>query len=132
MIPAAARWFRFGLVGLGGMGVQVLLLVTLADGMGVNVLLSSVGAVGAAILHNFVWHLRWTWADRTRRESVARLFTRFTAANGLVSLVGNAVLVAALVEITQVPVAAASLIAIATCGLVNYVLADSVVFTAPE
>lgn len=98
-------------------------------GAGLNLQIATVTAVGAAILHNFVWHLRWTWADRTSDASIVRLFARFGAANGLVSLAGNAVLTTLLVEHAGVRIAAAALIAIAACGILNYALADLVVFT---
>ena len=48
------------------------------------------------VLHNFLWHERFTWADRTgkfhrflhAREWPARLF-RFNLSNGAISMVGN-------------------------------------------
>jgi putative flippase GtrA len=123
-----SRPLRFALVGLAGIAVQVAVLVALVA-VGLNLQVATVTAVGAAILHNFVWHLRWTWVDRASNASVVQLFARFSAANGLVSLAGNAVLTTVLVEHAGVRVAAASLIAIATCGILNYTLADLVVFT---
>jgi len=122
------RPLRFALVGLAGIAVQVAVLVGLV-GAGLNLQIATVTAVAAAILHNFVWHLRWTWVDRTSNASVMRLFAKFGAANGLVSLAGNAVMTTVLVEDAGVRVAAASLIAIAACGILNYTLADLVVFT---
>jgi putative flippase GtrA len=122
------RPLRFALVGLAGIAVQVAVLVALV-GFGLNLQIATVTAVGAAILHNFVWHVRWTWVERTSDASVLQLFVTFSAANGLVSLVGNAVMMTVLVEHAGVRVAAASLIAIGTCGILNYTLADLVVFT---
>ena len=48
------------------------------------------------MLHNFVWHERWTWADRrfggfAGPQTFARL-VRFNVATGLISIVGNLVL----------------------------------------
>jgi putative flippase GtrA len=121
------RPLRFALVGLVGIVVQVALLLGLVA-TGLNLQVATMTAVCAAILHNFLWHLRWTWADRASEASIVRVFARFSATNGIVSLAGNAVLTTLLVHHAGVRVAAASLVAIAACGLVNYALADLVVF----
>jgi putative flippase GtrA len=97
-------------------------------------LLATVLAVEAAILHNFVWHERYTWRDRGRvssRESLARL-VRFHLTNGVVSLVGNALAMRWLVGEMHLPVIPANLIAITACWLLNFVLSDRVVFTRCE
>jgi putative flippase GtrA len=131
MMHPNKRWLRFGLVGLVGIGVQVATLVVLVEHAGVNLQAATLAAVSTAILHNFVWHLRWTWADRASGGPLVLLFARFSAANGFVSLAGNAVLMTVLVEGADVAVATASLIAIGACGVLNYALADRLVFTAP-
>jgi putative flippase GtrA len=123
-----SRPLRFLLVGLGGVVLQVTALVLLVDGLGANLQLATVAAVGAAVSHNFAWHLRWTWGDRTPGAPLIPLFVRFSAANGFVSLVGNTVIVTALVEIANVPLPIASLTSIVACGVLNYVLADRMVF----
>ena len=49
--------------------------------------------VSAAIVHNFAWHVRWTWRDRMRPgTSRIRAFIRFVGANGVVSLIGSVLL----------------------------------------
>ena len=131
MAPLSGRWLRFNLVGLGGIVVQVAALTTLVDVADAPVLPATVLAVGAAIGHNFLWHLAWTWRDRRLATSPALLLARFVTANGLISLGGNAVVVTALVDGARLPVWAASLVAIAICGLVNYVVADRLVFLPP-
>jgi putative flippase GtrA len=106
----------------------VCLLAVLVDGFGANLQAATVVAVGVTVAHNFAWHLRWTWMDRARDRSILALFARFSAANGLVSLVGNTALMTLLVDAAHIPVPAASLMAIAACGILNYVLADRGVF----
>jgi putative flippase GtrA len=128
-VTTLPRWVRFNLVGLAGVVVQVVALVTLADGFAVNLRIATITAVLAALAHNFVWHVRWTWADRPS-GSVAATFVRFTMANGFISLVGNAVLVSMLIDAAGVPTVAASLIAIGACSLLNYALADRLVFSS--
>jgi putative flippase GtrA len=57
------RFVRFNIVGAGGLLLQLALL----DGLvraGVPLVAATLMACEAAILHNFVWHDRWTFADR--------------------------------------------------------------------
>jgi putative flippase GtrA len=132
--PATARrFFRFNLVGAIGIAVQLAMLELLRRA-GLDYLVATIIAVEAAILHNFVWHERYTWRDRdsvSRWESFARLL-RFHLANGAVSLVGNAVIMRWLVGAFGVAVLPANVAAIAACGLVNFVLGDRLVFTRCE
>ena len=51
-------------VGAMGLGVQLLVLRLLATGTTLALQTSMALAVETALLHNFVWHERWTWADR--------------------------------------------------------------------
>jgi putative flippase GtrA len=127
MLPPP-RPLRFLLVGLLGIVLQMTVLVVLADGLGANLQAATVAAVAVTVAHNFAWHLRWTWMDRARGASLLVLFARFSAANGLVSLVGNTVLMTVFVDAAHLPVPLASLMAIAACGVLNYVLADMAVF----
>jgi putative flippase GtrA len=84
------RLFRFSLVGAIGIGVQLLVLVILIA-MKMNYLLATGLAVEAAVLHNFLWHRRFTWPDRAGRDVQSALaqLLRFHVSNGLVSMAGN-------------------------------------------
>jgi putative flippase GtrA len=115
------------LVGAGGVIVQTLTLVVLLRIAGMHYLAATAVAVEASVLHNFVWHRRWTWADRRRSPAVASLL-RFNATNGVTSLVGNLALMFLLVGILQLNPHAANLITIGICSLVNFALADCFVF----
>lgn len=119
---------RFLLVGLGGIVLQMTLLMMLVDGLGANLQLATVAAVSAAVVHNFAWHVRWTWADRAPGQGLAARFARFSAANGFVSLVGNTVVMTVLVDTAHLSLPIASLTAIAASGVLNCVLADRMVF----
>ena len=55
------RWLTYNAVGLVGMAVQLGALVALTELGRLNVLVATALAVETAILHNFVWHERWTW-----------------------------------------------------------------------
>lgn len=61
----ATRWLKFNLVGGIGIVVQMLTLVMLKTGLHFNYLLATALAVETAVIHNFFWHERFTWADRS-------------------------------------------------------------------
>jgi hypothetical protein len=56
-----------------GLGLQLLVLRLLATATTLPLQTSLMLAVETALLHNFVWHERWTWADRKRGASRACL-----------------------------------------------------------
>lgn len=121
------RFVRFNIVGAGGLLLQLALL----DGLvraGVPLVVATLVACESAILHNFVWHERWTWADRRTGSGLGRLL-RFHAANGLVSLVGGTAFTSMLYGF-GLPVVAANLAAVVLCAGVNFLCADRVVFDA--
>ena len=60
-----ARLLKFNFVGAIGIGVQFGVLFLLKSVWHVHYLVATVIAVEMAVLHNFVWHERFTWADRT-------------------------------------------------------------------
>jgi putative flippase GtrA len=57
------RWAAFNAVGLAGVAVQLACLALLVHA-GSHYLAATALAVEAAVLHNFLWHQRWTWRDR--------------------------------------------------------------------
>ena len=59
-----SRGIRFISVGAGGFVVHAATLQGLVSLAGVPYPLATALAVEASILHNFLWHERWTWADR--------------------------------------------------------------------
>jgi putative flippase GtrA len=124
------HWLKFNAVGLIGIAVQLLALTILAGGLGFNYLVSTFLAVETAVLHNFVWHERWTWVERTRRTAsgVFGRLLRFHLANGLISIGGNLVLMWLLVSELHLHYFLANLIAIGTCSVVNFFASDRLVF----
>ncbi len=118
----ALRWLKFNAVGAAGIVVQLALLALLAKGLKVSYLLATALAVEAAVIHNFFWHQRFTWADRASsgtRESLGRLL-RFNLTNGGLSILGNLVLMRLLVGRFHIPLMVANLIAIAVCSVANF------------
>lgn len=125
----AWHWVKFNLVGAIGIGVQLAVLAALNRALG-NYVLATAIAVEFTVLHNFLWHERFTWADRAGlswRESLLRL-VKFNLSNGAVSVLGNIVLMRCFVGGLGLPVLVANLLAIAVCGLVNFLLGDRFVF----
>jgi putative flippase GtrA len=115
---------------MAGMAVQLGSLALFNRWAGGHYLYASAAALEVTLLHNFVWHLRYTWRDR--RDNSARLgqLMRFHLSNGLVSLAGNLALMRILVEGARMPVLAANCIAILCCSLVNFCLGNEWVFAA--
>ena len=124
------RWMKFNLVGAIGIGVQLATLGFLTKLVGMNYLLATALAVEAAVLHNYLWHERFTWSDRssaTPSQMLARL-ARFNLTTGLVSIGGNLALMWLLAGQLHLPYLIANALAIATCSILNFLLSDRVVF----
>ena len=124
------RWLRFNLVGGIGIAVQLVLLLLLKSILHFNYLAATALAVEATVIHNFLWHERYTWADRLQpswRNSLPRLL-RFNLTNGAVSIAGNLGLMKFMVDIGHMNYLVANAIAIALCSLVNFVVSNEYVF----
>ena len=125
------RFLKFNFVGGIGVVVQLAALTLLRSGFHSDYLLATVLAVETAVIHNFLWHERFTWRDRPsahRSESLTR-FLKFNASNGAVSIVGNLLIMRALVGGAGMNYVAANLAAITVCSLVNFLLSDRLVFS---
>src|SRR5262249_6038068 len=108
---------------------QLFVLKLLKTGLEMNYLGATFVAVEIAVLHNFIWHERWTWLETTRSNAegaVGRLF-RFHLTNGLISIVGNLLLIWIFVSKFHIYYSLATLIAIATCSILNFVASDRLV-----
>ncbi len=124
------RWLKFNAVGALGILVQTGALGFFVHVVGMHYLVATALAVEAAVLHNFFWHRRWTWADRRQAGfsfGLAALL-RFNLTNGLVSIAGNLLFMAILTGAAGVEPLAANFVSIALCSLMNFLLADRFVF----
>jgi dolichol-phosphate mannosyltransferase len=124
------RLLKFSIVGAAGIAVQLATLAALTA-MAINYLLATVLAVEMAILHNFFWHRRFTWPDRLTRveQGVTRSLIRFHLGNGLISAIGNLVMMRVLVGFFRLPVVAANISAITICWLANFFVCDYWIFS---
>jgi len=127
--PIATRWIKFNLVGGMGIVVQVLMLLVLKTGLHLHYLVATASAVEAAVIHNFLWHERFTWADRAG-PGFAR-FCKFNLTTGLFSIAGNLVLMKLLVGLGHMNYLLANGITITGCSVVNFLVSDGFVFAAP-
>jgi putative flippase GtrA len=127
------RWVKFNAVGGIGIVVQLAALAFLRSFLKLDYLPATGLAVELAVIHNFLLHVRFTWADRPASrwaQSLVRL-AKFNASNGAVSLAGNLVLMRLLVGEMKLNYVVANLVAIVVCSLVNFLLGDRFVFV-PE
>lgn len=125
------RWLAFNTVGALGILVQLGALALFTRLLGWNYLTATAFAVEAAVLHNFVWHERWTWVERARGGMAAMFgrLTRFHLSNGFFSILGNVLLVKLFVDSIGMPVTIANLSAIAICSVLNFFAGEHLVFT---
>lgn len=124
------RWLKFNAVGALGMAVQLGALGVFVRVLGLHYLLATALAVEAAVLHNFLWHRRWTWADRPGIASPAwgLLLLRFNLTTGTVSIVGNLLFMGLLAGAAGLEPLLANLLSIGLCSLVNFLVCDRFVF----
>ncbi len=119
-----ARWGKFNLVGAMGVMVQLCMLALINRFAAGHYLLASSAAIELTLLHNFVWHLRYTWRDRRETSTVLPRLIQFHVSNGMVSLMGNLALMRILVHEAHFPVLVSNGIAILCCSMLNYWLGE--------
>ena len=118
------RCGRFAAVGAMGMVVQLGTLALLNCGLPGHYLIASGAALELTLVHNFAWHVRYTWRDRQSDVRWLDALTKFHVSNGAVSFGGNLALMWVLVRHGHLPVVFANLIAIGCCSLANFGLGD--------
>jgi putative flippase GtrA len=127
------RWLKFNFVGAIGIAVQLAMLWILERAFHLHYLAATALAVETAVLHNFVWHERFTWKDRARggwRPAVLRLL-RFHAGNGVVSIVGNLALMRLFAGALGMNHLIANGLAIGICSVANFAAGEWFVFREP-
>ena len=124
----AARWGRFNLLGLLGVAVQLTVLAACSRMAPGHYLAATAAAVEVTLLHNFAWHVLYTWRGRVEEMTLSEPLLRFHLSNGAVSLLGNLGLMRVLVQSARLPVLLANGIAIVACSLVNFFQGENWVF----
>jgi putative flippase GtrA len=120
------RWLKFNAVGGIGVGVQLVVLALVKSGLQMDYLIATGLAVESAVIHNFLWHERFTWADRAGDRWTR--FAKFNLTTGLFSIGGNLLMMRLLVGWAGANYLAANGITIVACSLMNFVVSDRVVF----
>lgn len=119
------RFMRFGLVGLSGVFVDMSIFYLLHDPAALSLPLtrSKIIAAEVAIINNFLWNDRWTFADISSQQSGwSKRIKRFIKFN-LVCLLGlslNVVILNILVNYFRINDYLANLIAIAIVTIWNF------------
>ena len=124
------RWIAFYAVAALGMVVQLSTLGALTGWLGLHYLLGTGLAVEAAVLHNFIWHESWTWAERVRGDKAGRWgrLARFNLTTGALSIGGNLIFTKLFVDHLAMNYALANLGSIAVCSILNFFACDRLVF----
>ena len=70
--PLVVRWLKFNLVGALGIPVQMGAFAVFFSALHLNYMVATALAVETAVLHNFVWHERYTWKHRSEERRVGK------------------------------------------------------------
>jgi len=110
---------KFICVGVVGGVVNCVLLSSLVTRLHWHHLLASAVAIQIAVVHNFIWHDRWTFKDRREHS---RWLTRFWNYElvAFASMLINWLLLAILVDGGHQPLMTANLIGIAFGAVINF------------
>ena len=125
------RWGKFNLVGVLGVVVQLAALALIDHVAPGHYLLATAAAIEITLLHNFVWHTRYTWRDRCDGASLWTQCFRFHLSNGMVSMLGNLAVMRILADEAHMPLLAANTIAILFCSMMNFCIGDRWAFAGP-
>ena len=134
LLPLVRKWMRFNAIGVMGVGVQLLVLVLLRRYFQLNPFVATFFAIQCALIHNFLWHQRWTWSGNRSagKKAAFRRFLRFTSSSGTISTVGTLGFTALLVQAVNLPYVVCNLMAIGACNIANFLFSHTFVFQPAE
>jgi len=127
------RFPRYCTVGVIGVCGKIAVLSALIEVGRVGYLPATAIAVETAIIHSFLWHLFWTWRDRSTGISIPAILSRlvrFHLANGAVGFISNLVLMRILVENLGLHYLPSNVAATCVAGLANFLLSEFFVFVS--
>ena len=125
MVLKRHRLGAFAAVGALGFLLQIATLRALMTLAHWTWLPATVVAVELTVVHNFLWHERWTWRDRSLS---GERFVRYNATTGAISIVGNAALMDVLVGALGMNPIVANAMVVGVMAVANFVVADRWVF----
>ncbi len=125
------RWLKFNAVGAAGVLVQAAALTALMSGFRLHYAVATALAVESAVLHNFFWHLHWTWAvprESLTPKSIFERLWQFNLTNGVISIATSVGFTRLYMEAFGMHYLAANLLAIGAGTLANFAAAELIVF----
>ncbi|MGE3844329.1 MAG: GtrA family protein [Vicinamibacterales bacterium] len=125
-----SRGGRWMAVGALGFVVQVAVIRLMVSPGGLPIPLATAVGVTTAVFHNFWWHERWTWRERTvgQRSTRWQRLTTFCGASAVLTLAGNVALTTVLTSWLGVDVGVANLLAVLVLAAGNWLVSDRLVF----
>jgi putative flippase GtrA len=121
------RCLKFYSVGGLGILVQLAALELMTAAFHLHYMLATALAVEAAILHNYLWHERFTWVDRPQPKPLPRFF-KFNLTTGALSILGNVAAMRILVSLWKLNYVLANAITITACSIGTFLVSDRLVF----
>ncbi len=116
------RFLKFGIVGGSGIFVNMGGLWFFTEVVGIYYLISSVLAIGLAMISNFIWNDLWTWRDRGEPGVKAYLtrMAKFIVVSSIAGFIGNLGILWILTHFFHVYYLISNLIGIAVGTILNY------------
>jgi putative flippase GtrA len=133
-LNTSRRILKYNSVSAFGLPLKFTVLTALVELAGADYLAATAVAVEIVILHNFVWHLRWTWRDRSfalSRRGVLFRFCLFQCGAGAIAMTSNLVSMRLLVGSAGLHYLAAAVAATIVAGTANFLFSEFVVFLSP-
>ena len=64
-----SRVLKFNLISASGLAINMGILLTLTEILGINYLISNLFGIAGAMIWNFTANVRWTWRAKARRRA---------------------------------------------------------------
>lgn len=124
------RSIKFYTVGGVGIIVQLAALTLYTGYFKWNYLIATALAVETAILHNFLWHERWTWRDHNlyNPAGIFGRLIRFNLTNGALSLSANVLLMRFFVGTLHIHYFIANIFSVGSCSILQFAVSHYYVF----
>ena len=129
------RILKYNTVSVIGVPLKFAVLTAAVELGDAGYLVATAIAVETVILHNFGWHLRWTWRDRSFGLSTAEVLTRllkFQLGNGAIAMAVNLGVMRWLTGAAGIHYLPANIAATVLAGSLNFLLSEFFVFLAPR
>lgn len=123
------RIFKFGTVGVSGVGVNAGTLYFFTDTCKLDYRISSLLAIELSIVNNFIWNYLWTWSDKkgSGMNSFFRYFIKFQISTTSVAIINYGVLVGC-TEWFKIPYMYSNIAGIIIGSIVNFLTGHFWVF----